>query len=92
MEQTFEVPLTAYLKANPHTIYLDKTVIIRPDWGISIHLNNCKICDGHYISRDNEKIIINDFNISGYDPNGNLWRESIMNSTILIPIKTLKEK
>ena len=34
MGDTFEVPLMLFLKANPHTIYIDRTVIIRPEWGI----------------------------------------------------------
>jgi len=91
MEETFEVPLMLFLKANPHTIYLDRTVIIRPEWGISIHINAAKICDGHYIDKENEKIIVKDSSVSGYDSNGKLCQGSIMDATILMPIKILKK-
>lgn len=92
MESTFEVPLSVYLKANPHTIYIERTVVIRPEWGISIQLHNCKICDGYYIDKVDEKIVMKDSDVSGYDSNEILRHGSIMDATVLIPIKLLKEK
>ena len=83
------VPLSTFLYANPELDEFNYDVIIRPSWGVSITIKSWSICDGSYIDKDNERVVVVNSDVCGYDVNGKKHHGAIMNSSILLPIGIL---